>query len=40
LVTVDGVGVFQSSNVTVRLGAGKSVVVTYSVLPGMAKTIE
>jgi hypothetical protein len=40
LVNVDGLNVFQSSNVTIRLGSGKSVVVTYTGLPGMAKTIE
>lgn len=40
LVNVDGLNVFQSSNVTIRLGSGKSVVVTYTGLPGMAKTVE
>ncbi len=40
LVTVDGVGVFQSTHCTVRLGAGKSCVVTYTGAPFMNKTIE
>lgn len=40
LVTVEGVGIFQQTNCTVRLRPKQSVVVTYSVAPGMAKTIE
>lgn len=38
LVTVQGVGVFQSSNVCVDLEPGAAVVVTYTVAPGMATT--
>ncbi len=40
LVSVEGVGVFSQTNCTVRLRPKQSVVVTYTVAPGMAKTIE
>lgn len=38
LITVDGVAVFQQTNNSVRLGPGKSVVITYSSVPGVAVT--
>ena len=40
LITVEGVSVFQQTNQTVRLGPMKSVIVTYTVAPGMTKTID
>jgi hypothetical protein len=40
LVQVNGVSVFQSSNVTVSVQPNQTVVVTYTVAPGMAKTIN
>lgn len=38
LITVEAIGVYSETNVTVRLGPGKAMVVTYSSLPGMATT--
>lgn len=38
LITVEGVGVFSETNVAVRLGPGKPMVVTYTVAPGMSTT--
>ncbi len=40
LVTVEGVGVYSQTNCTVRLRPKQTVIVTYTVAPGMAKTIE
>lgn len=40
LVTVNGLGVFQSSNVTVSVQPNNPVVVTWTVAPSMAKTIN
>lgn len=40
LVTIDGAGVFQQTNCSLKLNPGKSMVVSYSSLPGMAKTVE
>ena len=40
LVTVNGVGVFQQTNCTVRLEPFQSVVVTYTVAPGMTRSIS
>lgn len=40
LVVVNGVGVFQSSNVSVLVQPNSTVVVTYTVTPSMARTIH
>lgn len=40
LVVANGVGVFQSSNVSVLVQPNSTVVVTYTVAPSMAKTIH
>jgi hypothetical protein len=40
LVTVNGVGVFQQTNCTVRLEPFQSVVVNYTVAPGMARSVS
>ncbi len=40
LVTVEGVGVYSQTNCSVKLRPKQTVVVTYTVAPGMAKTIE
>lgn len=40
LVSVNGVGVFQSSNVSVQVQPNSTVVVTYTAVPTMAKTIN
>jgi len=40
LVTVNGVGVFQQTNCTVRLEPFQSVVVTYTAAPGMVRSVS